>query len=47
MIVIFATAGNEAATEVSAEASDCSNVPESNEPADKEGTDLHLKHFLT
>lgn len=47
MIVIFAPAGNEAATEVSGEAGDCRSVPESNEPADKEGTDLRLKHIFT
>lgn len=47
MIVIFAPAGNEAAPELSQEAGDCCSVPESNEPADKEGTDLRLKHIFT
>lgn len=47
MIVIFTPAGNEAATEVSREAGDCCSIPESNEPADEEGTDLRLKHIFT
>lgn len=47
MIAIFAPTGNEAATELSREAGDCCSVPESNEPADKEGTDLQLKHIFT
>lgn len=45
MIVIIAPSGNKATPKVSPRAGDSCDVLESNQPEDKEGTDLNLKHF--